>query len=203
MKTIVIGILFLLLLACKNKPAKQIPTNEKQNTSFKNSSSISLRRIGFIAFRRSFADLQFIKDPKEQDAYLQREEKANPILSYIDSDSSIVHQMQKSGFVKGDELLLKRFRHQTLSTSKLIDNSGDTITIRFAFLKGRLDAYQITAFNGSDSASQQTYTFTEELQYAFLDIVPGGNRELVVLNTYYVMNGYNFDFEVYEVSSRR
>ena len=41
----------------------------------------------------------------------------------------------------------------------------------------------------------------QKLDYAFLDVIPGGNKELVFLNAYYIMNGYNFDFKVYKIKT--
>jgi len=41
----------------------------------------------------------------------------------------------------------------------------------------------------------------QELDYTFLDIIPGGNKELVFLDDYYIMNGYNFDLKVYEIKT--
>lgn len=201
MKTGLICLLFSLMLGCENKPAKQISTNKRQDALSYDSGRVSLRRVGVIEFRRSFAGMQFSQGKKEQEAYLQREEKANPTLGSVQPDSTLFYQLQKFGFIKNNELLLKKF-HQTASSTKLIDSRGQALTIRFAFLKGRLDAYQITAFKGNDSASQQTYSYTEALRYTFLDLAPGGNKELLLLNTYYVMNGYNFDVEIYEISAK-
>lgn len=34
-----------------------------------------------------------------------------------------------------------------------------------------------------------------------MDIIPGANKEIVVLDEYYIMNGYNFDLLVYEIKN--
>jgi len=39
-----------------------------------------------------------------------------------------------------------------------------------------------------------------DLKYCRLDIIPDGNKEIVLLSEYYIMNGDNFELFVYEIS---
>lgn len=39
----------------------------------------------------------------------------------------------------------------------------------------------------------------EDIKYLLLDIIPGGYKEVIVLNEYYIMNGDNSDLYIYEI----
>ena len=62
----------------------------------------------------------------------------------------------------------------------------DRMHIKFFFEKDSLDI-------NTDAGSLQ------DLNYKFLDVIPGGNKELVFLDSRHISNGDNFDLKVYQI----
>ena len=91
--------------------------------------------------------------------------------------------------------------HQGTQTN-FTDSKGRKLRIRFEELFNLPHDYKFVVSDGADTASIKIDGFTEELKYAFVDAIPNGNKELVILNTYYIMNGYNFDLLIFELITR-
>jgi hypothetical protein len=159
--------------------------------------------IGEIRTRRSFADIQFIKNEKEKDRYVAEQEKSNPwVCEFFPKDSMLVKQFQKLGLIKKDEYLEKRFKPQTKKITVFMDSAKKNFPLIF-FNDSLTGHTHFKIFFSNDSIDVNTQAFSpQNLDYAFLDVIPGGNKELVFLDDYYVMNGYNFDFKIYEIKTK-
>ena len=141
-------------------------------------------------------------DEKEIDRYYEKQEKSNPILTYRPDDSlGLKKQFEKFAFIKADELLLKKFKYSSKTKFHFTDSLGKQIDIRFDFMPGRIGGHKIIAYSGKDSFETKIPGIMQDLKYAFLDVFPGGNKEIVVLSEYYIMLGYNFDLLVYEIKA--
>jgi hypothetical protein len=188
--------LFILLfaitiLACKN------------NTS----TTITVKYAGELSFRKTDTNIQFITDDKEIDKYLEQQEKSNPVLftHSLDSNLTILYRFQELGLICQNtpeeyELLLSKFNFQTAPSSAFytIDNSKYNLNF-YTDRSGRSTFLKVISTTDSIIFDTES-TPQQDLNYVFIDIVPGGNKELVFLDDYHIMNGDNVDLKVYEIN---
>lgn len=173
--------------------------------SISDTSNISVILSGDLQFRKTFASIQFITDEEERDKYVEQQEKSNPILlaQTDDSNLDILNRFEQLGLICQNtpdeyELLLSRFNFLT-DTSFVYDISGIKYNLKF-YTDNSGETTFFKLFSKTDSASIDTKsTPLQDLNYILLDIIPGGNKELVFLDDYYIMNGYNFGLKVYEI----
>ncbi len=159
---------------------------------------------GTLQTRRSYSNIQFMDDEREIGSYLTKQQKSNPeIYPPMNKEDSIwFERFEKLGFIRDYGFLIKKFKTQTKSSSSLQTFSGDTVSFKF-YRDSATTQMWFTCFFKSDTININTETFTlQNLDYAFLDVIPGGNKELVFLDDYYVMNGDNFNFLVYEIETK-
>lgn len=186
-----------LFVSCTN------PTKQRQSVispSAAVNKNISIEQVGELRSRRSFASIQFMDDSLEIEQYIQKQEKANPTFSYP-TDSSLLKRFEALGFAKESELLLSEFQFDTISHFHLKEATGKIIDVMFDHVLRRTGEHKLTVSYKNDSVRMNIPGHMQALQYTLLDVVPGGNRELVLLDEYYIMNGYNFDFYVYEIKT--
>jgi len=194
----------ILLFSCvqDKQPARVSPTIVANPTD----TGLVICYDDFVAFRRSFADIQFIDDEKEQDKYVAQQENSNPYL-FRGENNPLVNRFEEFGFVKNGEFLERKFKQYIKGKISFIEaggdfqyttNSGKKINIRFKHMaNGRED--NLISTNRVDSIFVKT-SFFDELKFAELDIWPGGNKEIVVLREYHIMNGDNFELLVYQIT---
>ena len=164
---------------------------------------LEVKYIGVVRTRRTFADIQFIQDEKELDRYVAAQERSNPLVFDIVPyrDSSLLKGFEKLGLIKKSEFIQARFKPQTQQKTSFIDSAKRAFPVKFYndILKGNV---HFKIFLSKDSIDIDTgATSLQNLDYAFLDIIPGGNKELVFLDDYHIMNGDNFDLMVYEIKT--
>jgi hypothetical protein len=164
--------------------------------------AISVELIGIVRTRRSYSSLQVIDNEKERDVYFAKQQKSNPELElgYNNEyeDSFLVNQFTRLGLIRKGQFLLHKFKKQTKGITGFNDNSGERITIKFYSDDSSHTHFKV--FCRKDSTDISTHAISlQDLDYAFLDIIRGGNKELVFLNDYHISNGDNFDLEVYEI----
>ncbi|RXK59952.1 hypothetical protein ESA94_12965 [Lacibacter luteus] len=187
--------LLLYCFSCRSKRKEPKSTNIGH---------IHVSQIGDIEFRRTFADIQFIKNEKEIDAYVKKQEISNPIdMGYVDSNNLLAKRFLELGYVVNTsqhyELLLNKFKFETDSIFSFSTQHHKPYTIRFFSDSSSTSTCFIIA-SGADSIVVDTKTSPlQDLDYVLLDIIPGGNLEMVFLNDYYIMNGYNFELKVYKI----
>lgn len=178
----------------EGKIAKTIPlTTTPEKT-------IRVEQAGIVRTRISYSGLEVITNEKENDAYFAKQQKSNPELEFdIDKkDSFLVNQFVRLGLIKKNQFLLYKFKRQTKETTSFKDTSGEKITIKFYSDDSSHTHFKI--FCRKDSTDINTHAISlQDLDYAFLDIIPGGNKELIFLNDYHISNGDNFDLQVYEI----
>jgi len=166
-------------------PVTAIPKTEK---------SVFISLAGELDFRRTFADIQFMDDEKEINRYVARQEKSNPQLM-DPANETLRKRFEELGIVKDKDLLLQAFKKKTKADFQFDDESGKKINVQFK--PGEWRDHKPKTI-GPDSCQITFYPF-QDLRYALLDIIPGGNREIVLVNEVYIMNGYNFELMIYEI----
>lgn len=189
------------LFSCNEKDVEAENENSIQSSPQK---KIEVRLIGEVRARKSYAGIQFRENQKEREGYLEKQQANNPTLAYQPESTGkyLVSQFEKLGIIKNGELLLENFKKQTDEKTTYSDSSGREISLIF-FHSLLTDHYHFKLLSGADSVDIDTGgTNRQNLDYAFIDVIPGGNKELVFLDDYYIMNGDNFDFKVYEIRIR-
>lgn len=193
------GIVVYILLSCASKKKKQpeniLPVQKAEK-------KISITSIGEIQFIRSYSEIQSMRDEKKIDEYLEKQRKSNPGYMKYSSDSILKPLFQNLGFVKGDELLLSKFKYSNKPDTSLKSFSGKEIKIHLGkdTISGVKDQI-IIYYDGKSDSSETRPIFHQQVEYAFLDIIPGGNKELVVLVEDYLMNTEIYTFEVFEIKT--
>ncbi len=167
-----------------------------------NQKKIEVTFIGEIRARRTFANIQFIKDEKAQDKYIAEQERSKPqVYDFSPKDSVLIKQFQKLGLIENEEYQEKNFKPLTEKDVNFGDSANRIYPIKFYddMVTGTTH-FKIFFFKDSIDFDTEASPL-QDLNYAFLDVIPGGNKELVFLDDYYIMNGYNFDFKVYAIKS--
>lgn len=186
------------LFSCNEKDAKDENENSIQSSLQK---EIEVRLVGEVLTRKSYAMIQFMDNEKEINTYLEKQHKGNPALMFQPDSISryLISQFERLGLIKNDEFLLQNFKKQTTEKTIYADSSGRELDLIFfqSMLTGH---YHFKLLSAADSVDIDTGGINlQDLDYAFIDVIPGGNKELVFLDDYYIMNGDNFYFKVYEI----
>jgi hypothetical protein len=195
--------ILILVLGChekkSNNPESQSHALIKKDTVVK----ISIKQIGVLRFRKSYADVQFRKVSIKE---LELMEKANPTADYLNNDTALTKRFQQLKLVKGYEFLEKKFKTYRLLnydhpkvSFELQDEAGEKFKCRFIKKEKENEYSLIVSDNVRTSQIQVDGHYMNGLKFMLLDIVPGGHKEIVVLEEYYIMNGDNSDIYVYEV----
>lgn len=189
------------LFSCNQKSTEKMNENSIQPSLKK---KIEVRLIGEVRTRKSYAGVQFRENQKEIEAYLKKQYASNPTTGYQPDSISkyLISQFERLGLIKDDELLLRNFKKQTDEKTAYSDSSGRNIGLVF-YHSIVTDHMHFKLLSAADSVDIDTGgTNLQNLDYAFIDVIPSGNKELVFLDDYYIMNGDNFDFKVYEIKIR-
>ncbi len=194
---LVFVILSVFLLQCARKEKKQ---KTEEFLTVRTSPPISIVFAGSVGFRRSYADIQFMEDEKEIEKYLDKQRKSNPASADYSSNKFLLTQFEKFGIVTGNQLLLHKLKLSSKENFSFRDSSGKNINVHFTYSLENGD-HGINIYSGKDSSKVKVDAHYIDLKYCLLDIIPGGNKEIVVLNEYYIMNGDNFELLVYEIIS--
>jgi hypothetical protein len=171
--------------------------------SCKKHDEIEVRLVGEVVSRRSFAHIQFMDDEKEIDRYMAKIEKTNPTINAINSDSFLITQFERIGLVKKNEFIQSAFKPQTDQTTTFTDYHQQHYKLTF-FSDSLSHTVHFRLSNSRTSIDIDTKADPlQNLDYAFLDIIQGGNKELVFLDDYHIMNGFNFYLKVYEIKTNQ
>ena len=190
----------VFLCACNQKSKKNIKEITKTLPIAKKL-KIEVKFIGQVMTRRSFASIQFMKNEKDISRYIAKQEKRNPKVSYQFNalDSFLISQFERVGLIKNGEFLQKEFKPQTAPEIEFIDALGRSVNTKF-YHSQLTDRIHIKIFFEKDSLDVNTNAGNlQNLDYKFLDVIPGGNKELVFLDSYHISNGDNFDLKVYQI----
>jgi len=126
--------------------------------------------------------------------------KSNPIM--IDkSEEPLRKRFEELGIVKGNELLLDKLRTYLEPSFSFIDLSGLEIKVKLLPDTSLGLTHKIIASAGSDSCEIKTLLYIGA-QSAMLDVIPGGNKELVTLSANYGSNTDFYYVNVFEIKTK-
>jgi hypothetical protein len=190
-----------ILFSCNQKKTEKDQVQIISDTT-NDKKQIEVRYLGEFISRRSYAKLQtpefYNKSEKEIDKYLKEEKNSNPLIIWL-SDSNLIAHFKRLGLIKKDEFLQDNFKYSKKELFEYADSTGKIYKIKLTRSKTNSPA-KLTVYSATDSIVIDTKKyFFPEFKFAIIDFVPGGNKELVLLDEYYISNGDNSDLIVYEI----
>jgi len=202
-KTLLFICLTLTLAGCsarkRNNSSPVINSISKDNENI-----LSIHKAGELRFRRSYGDNQF-RDMSDKE--YEEIRSGNPHPDYF-NDSVLMKKFQKTGLInKENGLLRHNFKFSKTKDFQLSANNGKNLLCKIArpAYPEHNDLYIIIATNEnelSEIAMEGHYGISnEDIKYLLIDIIPGGYKEIIVLNEYYIMNGDNSDIYIYEIKN--
>jgi len=195
---VILSFSIFLIFSCSQKKNK---LSQNSLRGLQTEKKISISSMGGIQFTRSYSETQSMTDEKKINEYIKKQDKSNPYYLESRSDSLLKLSFEKLGIVKGDELLLSKFKYSNKPNTAIKSLKG--IEIRFHLQKDTTgnNHDRIIAFYKEDSF-QLRPTFHQQIKYAFLDVKPGENEELVVLTEDWLMGTEIYNFEVFEIKTK-
>ena len=193
--------LFALFIFSLCSPKKE--NNSSAATSIqKAENNISIKKIGTIEFTKSYSFIQStLMSDKEKDKLFKEVSEGNPMLARIPSnDTVLLKKFEELNIVKGKELLIDNFKYGDNPDSTLPGANGKQIQIHFKKDTVRGTNNRIVIVDGKATAETRA-AMHYSLKYAFLDIITGGNKELVLLEYHYISNTEIYYLEVYEIKN--
>ncbi|HET6993581.1 MAG TPA: hypothetical protein VFI06_01305 [Chitinophagaceae bacterium] len=191
-------VVVVFFLACSQKKNTPQPVAAVQKVDKK----ISIHEIGRLEFIKSYSFVQSTTlNKKEIEKMWEETENSNP-KDRNPADSALLRRFQKLGFVKDDGLLLDKFKYSNNLDTWLISPGGEKIRtwVEQDSTSGSND--KLIVSSGTDTAEIKIASFMQ-LEYALLDVKPGGNKEVVILNEHYLSNTYLYNLFVYEIKTVR
>ncbi|MBI5857767.1 MAG: hypothetical protein HZB42_08950 [Sphingobacteriales bacterium] len=169
----------------------------------KKSDNLSIQKVGELLFRRSYAAIQFRDVPEKE---LDSIENSNP-GTYANSDTVLLKKLQEFGLVDEKYGLIISMFHSNGTKSFELNSDEKKIRCRIERPadQDKYDLYNLVAVNGNKRSKIEIEghygVLNGDIKYLLFDIIPGGYKEIVILNEYYIMNGDNSDLYIYEIKS--
>jgi len=204
MRVLFVFLIAIFLYSCSE--ANKKPQVEKKIIphQIENVKKLSIRKVGELRFRRSYADIQF---REMSNAELEKIRKSNPEYYYAgEPDSFLLKRLETLNYLDQNyDLFRNKFK---INKSKEFEVTGnDSIALKCWFIRPqdttKYDKYNLVLNKNNLNTEIEIegfYSFTyDEIKYLLLDIIPGGFKEVLVLSEYYFMNGDNSDLFIYEI----
>lgn len=165
----------------------------------KKHNGISIKKVGKLQFRRSYASAVF-----DSTLNVDSIQKGNAASSDW-NDSALLKRFREFWLVDSNDALKRSMFTEEYKTFEL--TSGDKkITgwiVRPADDSTMFGLYDLELIRGKERYRTRLEghygVMNEDIKYLLLDIIPGGYKEFVALEEYYIMNGDNSDVYIYEI----
>ena len=115
-------------------------------------------------------------------------------------------KFQEIGLVnKEDALLRHKFKSNKTKDFELTEQDEKIISCKIARPSNpdKYDLYNLIVTSGNQHFEIEFEghygMLNEDIKYLLFNIIPGGYKEIIVLEEYYIMNGDNSDIYVYEI----
>lgn len=203
MKLISLVIMTLLVWGCREKQVNNSTSEPQQK--IKPAPQLSVTQIGELRFRKSYAGHQDMTDKQ-----FRKLEKSNPKYYYgSEPDSISLDRFRALGYLnKNYELLTKKIDSFKIfnverpdTTFNLADNLNNKISCQIKKADSPFMYDLVVADNVQRTLFKVNYKFIlPGLRFRTADIAPGGLEEVILLDEYYIINGDNYDFFIYEIT---
>ena len=169
-----------------------------------NERKLKITKVGDFMFRRSYAAIQF-RDVSDNE--LDSIERSNPgpgLNTDNPKDSLLMLHLQKEGILDSAfHLVRSKFPEAVPHQFTLINKNGNQLQGRFVprHTPEFTDLYTLTLANKKQEINyelEEHYgALNRDISYLLLDLIPGGFREIVILNEFYISNGDNSNIMIY------
>jgi hypothetical protein len=187
----IFALILLLFEQCSNE--EQVKAKESQSASVK-SDSFYFRCLDTLTFRNSFASSYYDKTAKEIDKI----SKSDPQFSEIHKSPSFA-SLENLGLIRNNRLILSKYK--VIDSFKLTNKEGGIIIANAGYIQNNLDSnrfYRILLRDSLHSCNIDLFENTmNDVKMLIIDFIPGGYQEILVLRKYYIVNGDNYDLNIY------
>ena len=154
------------------------------------SNSHSLRQSGSTIFRVSFNLGRELTD-SESDSI----EHSKPFHVWQSGENKFYELLSKKRIVSNDQLDTAGLKFSIIdwNTTKRLDKN---LTIRVDTAAGK--EYLIANHKNKISKTELGPMFLGDRFFCYLDIDGDGRNDLIIMEKYYLMNGYNFDLKMFQ-----
>jgi hypothetical protein len=202
MKVLSFLLTVIILHSCSDKekkPVKKITIPHQTEIQKK----ISIQKIGELRFRMSYVvegktlnlnQLKKIGEDKQTYYYA-----AKP-------DTALLKKFQDLGLVTNNELLQRKFNSCKIydyNDPEALFTIEDPVQKRLIAGLCRKDEFKFDIWISDSSKTMEIEIdgfYVYGLKFILLDIIPGGYKEVVILNDYYIANGDNSDLFIYQIN---
>lgn len=186
MRIILILVVFISLSCTNKKDAERIEKSEifQDDTNLKMNAGIT--EIDSLSFRRSYVDSENLSE-KEMDEL----KKSNPTALSVNSNSEIVKKLNELNILTNNDLNLQKFENQQPEKEYLDEKNKISFECNYDALA--LSKINFTVKNAERKDGKTLNLQGEQLVGITLQDVDNDQiKEILVLTTYYIMNGDNF-----------
>jgi hypothetical protein len=187
--------IYFILLSCEQKKSESTNHLSVLNTKSDTVVKISIEKVGKLNFRKSYSGSN--PDTEESNSW-----------GYNNYDTLLLRKFQKLGLIDDAyNLILNKFWSfkkadlDSLSTEfEIIDSLQRKLFCKLIWKEGPAKSRLIISDSKfSNSIGIEGSYYMEGIKFMLLDIIPGGYKEIVILNEWYISNGDNSDIIIYEV----
>jgi hypothetical protein len=190
MKLLSLVFITLLICGCKKKQVNKLAKDQQSKANLPR--KLSVDKIGELRFRKSYALNETI-----------------PSYYYAqNADSLLLKRFKALGYLNNNYHILTK----KLTTFNLFDiEKPDTAFALTDDLNNKISCqikktdssymYDLLVFGNAEGIliHVKNKFILPGLQFSTVDIIPGGFKEIILLDEYYIINGDNFDFFIYEI----
>lgn len=156
---------------------------------------LCITKISELGFRRSYAGHE-----EWSDEYMDSVMRSNP--DFMNSDDTLyIGNLKALGLVKDNQLLLNKFNGVKKTPIYLSDNNSHKVSIDVDYL----DENSCFGIIVRDKDSKASAPLLDEnmfgnTQIDTIDLIPGGFKEILVLENYYIMNGDDYFISIFKIN---
>jgi len=200
----VLSFLFIMIIlySCSDENKKTQVEKITALPQTKTQKEISIKKIGELCFRMGYviegktlnlSQLKKIGEDKRTYYYAGK------------SDTTLLKKFQDLGLVNNDELILRKFNSCKIydyDRPEALFTLEDPMQKKLIAELCKIDESKFNLWVSDSSKISEIEIdgfYHEGLKFMLLDVVPGGYKEVVILNNYYIMNGENSDIFIYEI----
>ncbi len=205
MKLVFFIVAFLMICGCQERKANEASKKNPPYLETEILKKLSVKKVGELRFRMAYV----IEGKTLNFNQLKKIGQDKPVDYYdTNTDTILLKKFQELGLVKNKyELLLKKFKSLKIIDFEHPETSfelSDSIQkkINCQLRKSNKEMKYNLLVSDSLLSSQievEGFYLSEGLKFMLLDVIPGGYKEIVILNNYYISNGDNSDIYVYEI----
>jgi hypothetical protein len=183
-----ISISSLLIASCHRVANNEQPKESTAKVVIENP---IIQKIAEISFRRSYADHHLLTEIQMDSLY-----KTNPSLMTFDENeknSVLFQNLEKVKILEKDGLLVERFEKDSLEVEYYIDSQKKWL-FSYTLLENNSLSIKVSIQNKNKIVDSLIEINDSFLVGIVLEDIDNDNiKEMLILVTYYIMNGDNYD----------